>query len=629
MEGSSAPEKDRFTSLDTLALARELRALGPARVDKVFDDTTGAGTIVQFRVPGEGRRELHVVPGRYAALLPKGGEHSEEPGPFARELRRLLTGAAIAGIADPGGERYLEVSFRRGDVAEPLALALELFGSGNIVVARDGRVVAVLHPRAWAHRTLRIGADYRAPPARADPWKLGAAEIASALLASHADRARTLAARLAFGGPVAEELLARAGLAGEAPAAEESPAVSERLHQELSRLLAELGDRPRGYLYRSDGVLLDVEPFRSTRWAHAPKTSVEEFATFSEAAEAYFAEFRPVAPSAAPVDARQEELRRHLAQQQAALERLGSEAEAFRAQADAILVYYPEAEAALKAATEDSGAVELELGGTPVSLPVGRSPRERAQELYDAMKSVQEKLAGARAALRATERELAAPASSAPRAAAKSAGTAARRRFWFEAYRWFLSSEGVLAIGGRDAGSNDRIVKRYLGAGDRYVHADLHGAPSVVVKHPPPGSPEMGEATLREACQWGLAYSKAWRAGRGSGDAFWVEAEQVSKTPASGEFVARGAWVIHGTKHVLHDLPLELGLGTVVYEGTELWCAAPRESFARGGRLRGVLTPGEERDRPEVERNLVGELGISREEVQRLLPPGGVSFRRA
>jgi predicted ribosome quality control (RQC) complex YloA/Tae2 family protein len=39
-------------------------------------------------------------------------------------------------------------------------------------------------------------------------------------------------------------------------------------------------------------------------------------------------------------------------------------------------------------------------------------------------------------------------------------------------------------IGGRDAQQNELIVKRYMKASDVYVHADLHGASSVVIKNP-------------------------------------------------------------------------------------------------------------------------------------------------
>lgn len=59
----------------------------------------------------------------------------------------------------------------------------------------------------------------------------------------------------------------------------------------------------------------------------------------------------------------------------------------------------------------------------------------------------------------------------------------ARKTFWFEKFLWFISSENFLVIGGRDQQQNEMIVKKYMRAGDAYVHADLHGASSIVVKN--------------------------------------------------------------------------------------------------------------------------------------------------
>ncbi|MBU0623454.1 MAG: DUF814 domain-containing protein, partial [Candidatus Thermoplasmatota archaeon] len=47
-----------------------------------------------------------------------------------------------------------------------------------------------------------------------------------------------------------------------------------------------------------------------------------------------------------------------------------------------------------------------------------------------------------------------------------------------------------------------------LEAGDRYANADIHGAPSVVVKM----KGDITEKTLYEACEFAVATSKAWNA---------------------------------------------------------------------------------------------------------------------
>ncbi len=628
-----APAKDRFTSLDTLALVRELRALGPARIDKAFDDPGHGGWLLSLRAPGEGRRELRIVPGRYATLLPAGQAHSEELGPFARELRRLLSGAVLTEVADPKGERYLELKLRRGDQPEPLLLAVELFGKGNVVVVRGPTIVAVAFPKSWAQRTVRVGAEYRRAPGRGDPWQYGAAELTQALASSRTDRVSTLAARLSFGGPVAEELLARAGLPGSVPASESAPAAAEALVGVLRGLLAEVGEVPAGYLYRSGGIAVDVEPFPSRRFDPSTGAEMVRLPSFSAAAEEYFGSLQLTTVAPTPEETRRAGLVRQREQQEEVVARLEGEAAELRGQADAIFAHYAEAEAALASAPAAGDSerpyLEATLGETVVRLVPGRTPRETGQALYEEMKRRQTKLDGARAALGETSRALDRPAPAAkPRGPAAPARST--RRNWFEQYRWFLSSEGVLVVGGRDAASNDRIVKRYLGERDLYVHADLHGAPSVIIKHPAPGAPGPTEATLTEAGQWGLSFSKAWRAGRASGDAFWVTAEQVSKAPASGEFVARGAWVIHGTKHLLRDLPLELAIGTVSYESSELWMVAPPSAWRAGrGRIRARILPGEERERATVEVELVRELGLGRGELQSLLPAGGLRVLRA
>jgi len=634
---TSAPTpKDRFTSLDTLALAREIRSLARARVDKVFD-APGGGWSVALRSSGEGRRELLLVPGKYGALLPAGGsEHSEELSPFARELRRLLVGATVRDAAEPGGERYLEVLFGRSDDPDPLLLALEMFGAGNLIVARGGKIVAAAQSRRWAHRQVRVGVDYSRPPVRLDPWRVDLAALESELARSRNDLASTLAARLSFGGPVAEELVVRAGLDGAAAAATVSTVAAERLHAAIAELLREVGDRPSGFVYLRDSSVVDATPYPSQRWSATAGVAETARSTFSEAAHEYFRSLVVVPPTAAEAEA--ERRRRgleHLREQQlAAIAALTEGVRDLQTSAEAIFAHYSAAEAALaaaRAAGGDEPTVAVVLGDRPVSLRVDRTPREAAQELYTEAKRLQTKLAGARAALAETEAKAALPAqrSSAAVPGITGDGDAHRKPHWFERFRWFLSSEGAVVIAGRDASSNDLIVRRNMKDGDHYVHADLHGAASVIVKHPSPGDAPVTEVTLREAGQWAVAFSKAWRAGLASASAFWVTPEQVSKAGASGEFVARGSWAIHGTKHVMRDLPTEIALGTVDYRRETLWTAAPPSAVAARGTVRVVLVPGPERDRAALEVELAAELGLTRTRLQSLLPAGGIARRRA
>ncbi|XP_006899268.1 PREDICTED: nuclear export mediator factor NEMF [Elephantulus edwardii] len=132
----------------------------------------------------------------------------------------------------------------------------------------------------------------------------------------------------------------------------------------------------------------------------------------------------------------------------------------------------------------------------------------------------------------------------------------ARKVYWFEKFLWFISSENYLIIGGRDQQQNEIIVKRYLTSGDIYVHADLHGATSCVIKNRT-GEP-IPPRTLTEAGTMALCYSAAWDA-RVITSAWWVYHHQVSKTAPTGEYLTTGSFMIRGKKNFLPPSYLMMG----------------------------------------------------------------------
>jgi predicted ribosome quality control (RQC) complex YloA/Tae2 family protein len=38
----------------------------------------------------------------------------------------------------------------------------------------------------------------------------------------------------------------------------------------------------------------------------------------------------------------------------------------------------------------------------------------------------------------------------------------ARKPHWFEKFRWFISSDGIVVVAGSDAQQNEQLVKRYM-----------------------------------------------------------------------------------------------------------------------------------------------------------------------
>ncbi|WP_017343446.1 ribosome rescue protein RqcH [Halorubrum sp. T3] len=136
---------------------------------------------------------------------------------------------------------------------------------------------------------------------------------------------------------------------------------------------------------------------------------------------------------------------------------------------------------------------------------------------------------------------------------------------WFERFRWFHTSTGYLVIGGRNADQNEELVKKYMNKHDRFFHTQAHGGPVTLLKASGPSESadpvDFSEETLREAAQFAVSYSSDWKDGRGAGDAYMVEPDQVSKTPESGEYIEKGSFVIRGDRTYFEDVACRIAVG--------------------------------------------------------------------
>uniref|UniRef100_A0A915LX31 NFACT RNA-binding domain-containing protein n=1 Tax=Meloidogyne javanica TaxID=6303 RepID=A0A915LX31_MELJA len=139
----------------------------------------------------------------------------------------------------------------------------------------------------------------------------------------------------------------------------------------------------------------------------------------------------------------------------------------------------------------------------------------------------------------------------------------ARKTYWFEKFLWFVSSDGFLILAGRDAQQNELLVKRYMRPGDIYVHAEIQGGSSVIIRNRENNSSEEWtppHKTLNEAGTFAVCFSSAWEANV-SVTAWWVRHDQVSRTAPAGEYLVAGSFMIRGKRNFLPSCPLQLGFG--------------------------------------------------------------------
>jgi predicted ribosome quality control (RQC) complex YloA/Tae2 family protein len=255
--------------------------------------------------------------------------------------------------------------------------------------------------------------------------------------------------------------------------------------------------------------------------------------------------------------------------------------------------------------------VTLEASGQEFELNLDRTAGQNASDYFARSKEFKSKIEGAMKAIEDTDRAVMKQAQPVKKA---------RRREWFETYHWFVSSEGFLVIAGRDAKSNEKIVKRHLKDHDIYVHAEVYGAPSTVIKVE--GENQPGDSTLREACNFSVAFSRAWSAGLSSGTAYWVLPSQVSKTPESGEFVTTGSWIVRGKRNYYFDLPMDLYISMYESRGTMIPMIHPTFPEGKNGDRNVHIVPGDMK-RQQVAGEIAKRLGIEKEEIEGILPPGG------
>lgn len=132
---------------------------------------------------------------------------------------------------------------------------------------------------------------------------------------------------------------------------------------------------------------------------------------------------------------------------------------------------------------------------------------------------------------------------------------------WFDKFRWFISSNFFLVIAGRDATTNEIIIKKYTDKNDLVFHTELSGSPFAIIKSE---NNKIDEKTIEEAAKFTATYSKAWELGLMYVDVFYVNPEQVSKETESGEYMSKGSFMIRGKKNYIKS-ELELYIGKIDY----------------------------------------------------------------
>lgn len=635
-------QREDFRSFDVAAVVRELKdTIANSRVKNIYqlDDKT-----LLFKLHGKGETTFRLIleAGRRINLTSYTLEKPLVPPAFCMALRKYLRNSWHTDITQYRFERVAVLSFKT--VNGNLRLVIELFGDGNIILLNDeNRIIQALRYKRMRDRNILRGQQFLYPPSIGwNPLEISLQAFQDCLKSfGDAEIVRALARFLGIGGLYAEEILLRAGLDKTTPCNALSTSQTEEIYNCLRDLISQVleGKLEPCIILNETGEFLDVAPLKLKRYEGLQhlfydsfNEALDEFYTKTEALETAWKERTDEV-----LKRELERLKRILAAQENALKEEEEKADKYRKIGDLIYSHSGELQTLLNKFQEDKKAgkepnetilefsASKQVGLKPhiffesfdrkqlilnvcvenvrFSLNLQKDIFANAAEFYEKAKAAKRKLESVKKALEETKKGLLDVEAKLKRAEVKERLTPAvvveelakrkiKQRKWYEKFKWFTSSDGFLIVAGKDAASNESLIKKYTAPEDLVFHADITGAPFVVVKA---DGRSPSQQCLREAAEFAAVHSRGWREGFASLDVYWVKPHQLGKTGSSGEYVPRGAFVVSGSRNWMRGVPLRTAVG-VLFNGEKadpMFIGGALDAVKAKTNVYAVIVPGD------------------------------------
>ncbi|MBY9001568.1 MAG: NFACT family protein [Candidatus Heimdallarchaeota archaeon] len=233
--------------------------------------------------------------------------------------------------------------------------------------------------------------------------------------------------------------------------------------------------------------------------------------------------------------------------------------------------------------TSENAIIELDFTQTLV---------DSANTFYEKSKKARRKIPGANDAIARSKKLIEEEESAKDEIIVKVESTPMvikRKKRWYEKFHWFFCGE-LLIIGGTDATANEKILKTYLTDNDYFFHADVHGAPYVIAKD---GLTNLTDECFQEIATFALNYSSLWKDNKLVGDVYRVLPDQVSLTPPTGQFLAKGSVMIYGEKQYLKNIEINHAVGLVIFENYAQIIGGPVKSVNERTEMLVEIKPGD------------------------------------
>ncbi len=531
-----------ISGLEVAALVREISAqLGGNYLSNIYSE--GDAQLLTFGRKDE--EKTLVISPRLGSWLTKRLAQRSETTKFTTSLRGELLRSKLDSVSQLGMDRVFIFAFSDG--TNKKELVLELMPPGNIILLDDRRkTILALRDVKSTQRKVSRGLVYSPPAQTRLSLDRVDQETLKTILAKGGIVGKALGKGISLPRRYIDEILWRSGLRQDDPPPQSDEKLGE-VARAVKAIVAESSDPHPCVVKLNDETHL---------MAIRPKTGevVREGETLSELLDETV---RTVvtggeADEQTPSERREEEYRVTLSRLNVQLGQLEENSNRLRELAN-LIRRRTSAEGVMADLEEERELIppqslrRIELESSPAAIAsilfdLAKQNESEAVRVREASASVGKRM----------EREVKLKAKRQPKELREH-----RKREWYEKFRWFYTSQDRLAVGGRDAHSNSILVKRHLEPADVVYHADLFGSPFFILKN---GRGQTDEE-VKEVAKSTVAFSSGWKTGLGSADAYWVNSDQVSTTAPSGEYLAKGSFMIRGKKNFVSKNILQISVG--------------------------------------------------------------------
>ena len=516
--------------------------------------------------------------------------------------RQEIERAKFESAEQAGSERIAILRFRQLD-GQARVLVGEFFGEGNLVICDESmKIISILYPIEVRHRTLKAGLKYAFPPSKGvDVFGMTQDELAKLRdTAKDLDVRRWVGRSVSMPKKFAEEVIKRAGIGFDAKASQLSDEQVARIYEAIKNIVSDVSTgnhRPVVILQGSKPV--EALPIVTDE---AKGMELRETPTFMEAVdEVLSSEILDVGRSSKTVELdRQIAVLEHdLEEQKKAKAAVMDKASKIRALASDLMKLSYDPEKKIDTILEsdgaelvmDKGVRYIRVAGEyvefhPNMAKAGSLLFARAKEMERGSASIDEATAKLleqieklRGKTDAIHKKV-----TVQRQASKE---------WYERYRWFITTDGLMAIGGRDSSSNSALVRKHMTEDDIVFHAEVHGSPFFIVKNAAKGAADATiDNSLSQVAQATVSFSRAWKDGISSADAYWVTPDQIKKGAPTGQFLPKGSFVIEGKRNYLKGIEVRLAIGIMQVDGRQVLVCGPEAAIKPRSACYAVLLQG-------------------------------------